>query len=229
MKLTGKWLSLVGLSGVATGALLAFVVAGCGSSSTTTATTGAASSGGAVQVHVTAPSDGSVIDADHVAVRGTVNPPNATVQILGQTAQVGNGIFTGSTSLHGGKNTIDIVASAPGSAPGSTTLTISRLSHGGTSHASSGGGNSNSGRSSGGTYVPNAQPASSGAPCGGGLSVGPSTSCAFAVNVRDAFNANGPGTLAVYSPVTGQTYSMTCSASSPHICTGANNASVYFP
>jgi Glucodextranase, domain B len=226
MKLTGNRLGLVGLSGVATGALLTFVVAGCGSSSkTTTATTGAASSGGAVQVHITAPSDGSVIDADHVAVRGTVNPPNATVQILGQTAQVGNGIFTGSTALHGGKNTIDVVASATGSAPASTTLTLTRLSHAPPS-ASSGGKSTGSG---GGNYVPNAPPASPGAPCGGGLSVGPNTSCAFAVNVRNAFNSSGPGTVAVFSPVTNQTYYMSCNATSPHVCTGGNNASVYFP
>jgi hypothetical protein len=159
-------------------------------------------------------------------VRGTVNPPNATVQILGQTAQVGNGIFTGSTALHGGKNTIDIVASAPGAAPASTTLTLTRLSHG--SSSASSGGKSNGGSSSG-TYVPNAQPASAGAPCGGGLSVGPNTSCAFAQNVRSAFDGSGPGTVAVFSPVTNQTYYMSCNASSPHVCTGGNNATVYFP
>jgi cell division septation protein DedD len=85
--------------------------------------------GGAAQITVTAPSDGGVIDADHVLVRGTVTPSKATVQILGQTAQVANGVFAGSAALHGGKNTIDVVASAPGATPASTTVTVTRLSH----------------------------------------------------------------------------------------------------
>ena len=68
-------------------------------------------------------------------------------------------------------------------------------------------------------------------PCGGGLSVGPNTTCAFAENVRSAYGASGPGTVAVFSPVTNQTYSMTCNnqAKSGVVCTGGNNASVYFP
>lgn len=69
---------------------------------------------------------------------------------------------------------------------------------------------------------------SGGTSCGDGLSVGPNTSCPFAKNVRAAF----PGSDAsfdVYSPVTGETYSMRCTTASPHVCTGGNNASVYFP
>lgn len=71
-------------------------------------------------------------------------------------------------------------------------------------------------------------PSSGGTSCGGDVSVGPNTSCPFAHRVRSAY----PGSDApfdVYSPVTGRTYTMRCSTSSPHACTGGNNASVYFP
>lgn len=213
-----RWLGLAGPLGVATGVLLAFSVAGCGS---TTKTTRSSSSGGAVQVSVTAPSDGSTVNADHVNVRGTVSPPNATVEVLGQSAQVGNGIFTASVALNEGKNSIDVVASASGAAPASTTVTVNRPSHG----------SGHGGGGSGGSSVAHEQPPGGRGTtsCGGGLSVGPNTTCAFAQDVQNAYNANGPGTMDVFSPVTGQTYSMTCSAGSPHVCTGGNNASVYFP
>lgn len=79
-------------------------------------------------------------------------------------------------------------------------------------------------------------PPSSGAPpqtggrssCGGDLTVGPNTSCPFAQSVRSKY----PGSDApfeVYSSVTRQTYTMRCTTGSPHVCTGGNNASVYFP
>jgi hypothetical protein len=70
---------------------------------------------------------------------------------------------------------------------------------------------------------------SGGRDCAGGLHAGPNTSCPFAQNVRDAYNA-APGTTAsvrVFSPVTGQTYTMSCApAGSGVTCSGANNASV---
>jgi hypothetical protein len=65
--------------------------------------------------------------------------------------------------------------------------------------------------------------------CGGGLHAGPNTSCPFAQNVRDAYDA-APGTTAsvrVFSPVTRQTYTMSCAAAGSGVtCSGANNASV---
>jgi hypothetical protein len=70
-----------------------------------------------------------------------------------------------------------------------------------------------------------------GTSCGGGLYAGPNTSCAFAENVRQAWG-EAPGsvnTVRVSSPVTGQTYTMSCSpASSGITCSGGNNASVTF-
>ena len=84
-------------------------------------------------------------------------------------------------------------------------------------------------RPSGGGSPPAAP---SGKNCGGGLTAGPNTSCAFASNVRDAYaDAGGEGTIEVlvYSPTTDKEYGMTCTGGSPHVCTGGNNASVSFP
>ncbi len=67
--------------------------------------------------------------------------------------------------------------------------------------------------------------------CGSGLTAGSHTSCAFAQNVRDAYDGSSGGdtTVVASSPVTGKTYSMRCSGGSPHACIGGNSASVYFP
>jgi hypothetical protein len=68
--------------------------------------------------------------------------------------------------------------------------------------------------------------------CGGALSANEVTTCGFAENVADAYYAeigSGAGTVYAYSPTTGETYSMYCTAGSPHECTGGNNAAVYFP
>jgi hypothetical protein len=76
-------------------------------------------------------------------------------------------------------------------------------------------------------------PSSSGSTsCGGSLSVGANTTCGFAANVEADYYAeigSGSGTVYSYSPTTGQYYSMYCSAGAPHVCTGGNDASVYFP
>lgn len=68
--------------------------------------------------------------------------------------------------------------------------------------------------------------------CDGGLTAGSHTSCAFASNVRSAYEQSGGSgdrTLDVYSPVTNRTYSMTCTGGEPHVCTGGNDAAVFFP
>ncbi|HWX43895.1 MAG TPA: hypothetical protein VNY52_01065 [Solirubrobacteraceae bacterium] len=91
-------------------------LAACGGTTTTTMTTG-----GEVSVVVTSPTSGSVIAENSVTVRGTVSPPAATVQVQGHLAAVGNGVFTAAAELHGGRTTIDVIGSAPGDVPGSTT------------------------------------------------------------------------------------------------------------
>jgi heat shock protein HslJ len=101
--------------------VLAFAVTGCGS-------TNSSAGSGTVTVVVTSPTGGGVIAADNVTVRGTVNPPNATVQVQGRPAAVGNGVFTGTATLHGGRTTIDVIGSASGATPGSTSITVTRQS-----------------------------------------------------------------------------------------------------
>jgi hypothetical protein len=72
--------------------------------------------------------------------------------------------------------------------------------------------------------------APSGTVCGSGLSVNSVTTCPFAANVRSAYYGSGQAaTIDVFSPVTEKTYSMNCTAASPHVCTGGNNARVSFP
>ena len=88
---------------------------------------------------------------------------------------------------------------------------------------------SGSSSSSSGSAAP--APPSGGTSCGGGVYAGPNTTCAFAYNVRDAYN-EAPGLTAsvrVYSPVTDRTYTMSCRPSgSGTTCSGGNNASVTF-
>ncbi|CAB4867926.1 unannotated protein [freshwater metagenome] len=45
--------------------------------------------------------------------------------------------------------------------------------------------------------------------------------------MRDAYESSGGATtLGVYSPITGQTYTMNCSSGIPMVCAGGNNAQV---
>jgi len=208
-------------------------LAGCGGSSTTTTSTSTAAAA-AVVVQVTSPTSGTVINANNVTVRGTVVPATATVTVDGQPAAVGNGVFTASAHLVVGKSTIDVIGSEPGKSPGSTTIVITRpgsSSSGGSSSGKAKGTSSSSGSGGATPGVAHAPPSSAvpgTTPCGGGLLVGPNTSCAFAQNVQAAYQ--GPGTYNVFSPVTNQSYVMTCGLSEgPIVCTGGNNASVYFP
>ncbi len=57
------------------------------------------------------------------------------------------------------------------------------------------------------------------------------TSCEFAASVRSAYLSSGgnggPMIIDAYSPVTGTTYTMSCSGGPVVTCTGGNNAVVY--
>jgi predicted Ser/Thr protein kinase len=66
--------------------------------------------------------------------------------------------------------------------------------------------------------------------CGGDLSVGPDTSCPFAHNVEQAYDESSGGETDVtaYSPDTGLSYTMHCTAEPPHVCSGGKGAVVYF-
>lgn len=81
------------------------------------------------------------------------------------------------------------------------------------------------------TPTPAPAPESSRTSCGGSLSVGPDTTCAFAENVRYEYESeigSGSGTVYAYSPANDELYEMYCTGS-PHECSGAINATVFFP
>ena len=66
--------------------------------------------------------------------------------------------------------------------------------------------------------------------CGSGVTANNAgTTCSFALNVAEQYRASGgASTIQVYSPVTKQTYTMSCVGASATTCTGGNNASVTF-
>jgi hypothetical protein len=79
------------------------------------------------------------------------------------------------------------------------------------------------------TYTPSPTP--SGGGCGEGVTATGSASCPFALNIAAQYRSSPSSVLYdVYSPVTGQTYDVSCSGSSPVTCTGGatGTATVYF-
>jgi hypothetical protein len=73
-------------------------------------------------------------------------------------------------------------------------------------------------------------PYSNGGNCGSGVFAGPKTSCAFALNVRRAYqDSGGSSTISAYSPTTSRTYTMHCARSGGSVtCLGGDDASVTF-
>jgi hypothetical protein len=66
----------------------------------------------------------------------------------------------------------------------------------------------------------------------GGISVNSVTSCPFAENVESAWESSGDASsVTAYSPVTGLTYTMSCTASGTgyEVCTGGDNSYLEFP
>ena len=74
-----------------------------------------------------------------------------------------------------------------------------------------------------------AQPVSAGTTCSPTVVAGPTTSCAFALNVAAAWldAPSGATAVDVQSPVTNKTYSMQCEQGNPTVCRGGNDAVVY--
>src|SRR3954468_4244829 len=89
-------------------ASVAVAAGGCGSGSSGSS----ADSDGASRPNlaITFPADGARLHAERVTVRGTVDPADATVRVLGQDAQVGDGVFSASVPLRRGTNSIDVIA-----------------------------------------------------------------------------------------------------------------------
>jgi hypothetical protein len=167
------------------------------------------------------------------AVTATLNNPNSS-----QASQ----LQTLATSLQSSLVPLDQLASgASASVSGTSSLTSwangatararhrARAAQHSSSASTSTASSANSGSPSGASTAASSDPYTNGQACGGGLYAGPNTSCPFAANVQQAYN-QAPGldaTVQVFSPVTNQTYSMSCSpAGSGVTCSGANNASV---
>src|ERR1700692_2553741 len=115
---------LIALGGIGAAALSVAVVAALSVFGAPSAASTSASAPTAITLAVTSPTGGSVIASDQVTVRGTVTPRDATVTVQSHAAAVGDGVFTGSADLHAGRTTIDVIASAPGMAPSSTTVLV---------------------------------------------------------------------------------------------------------
>jgi len=90
-----------------------------------------------------------------------------------------------------------------------------------------------SGAGSGQTPAPSSPNPSTGAlsrDCGNGVSANSVTSCGFAQAVREAFYSGGQrSNVTAHSDATGLSYEMSCTAGSPHVCTGGRGAEVRFP
>jgi hypothetical protein len=102
--------------------LLATVpVAGCGASAKR-----GGNGGPPVRVTIAAPGDQSSTRADTLTVRGSVSPVDASVQVLGQPADVVAGTFTVRVPLQPGANVIDLAATAKRHAPTLTAVRVTR-------------------------------------------------------------------------------------------------------
>jgi hypothetical protein len=79
-----------------------------------------------VQLKLEVPDDARSVRDDHVAVRGTVVPADAAVQVAGADADVQGGEFNADVELQPGGNVIDITATSPGRRPATDALRIQR-------------------------------------------------------------------------------------------------------
>jgi hypothetical protein len=79
-----------------------------------------------VRITLTSPRDLAVVRDGTVEVRGTVNPAEANVSVLGEPATVTGGTFVARVALAEGANVVDVAATARGSSPGLAALRITR-------------------------------------------------------------------------------------------------------
>ena len=79
-----------------------------------------------VRVEVESPGDTATVQEESVEVRGTVDPPGATVRVLGRRADVSNGSFSIVIPLEPGANVIDVIATAGGRSPALTAFRVTR-------------------------------------------------------------------------------------------------------
>jgi hypothetical protein len=104
-------------------ACMAALLASCGGSGG-----GSTSARALPQVHmrVTSPSDMTSTRGTSVTIRGSVDPPGASVSVLGRQAEVVGSSFTTQVDLQPGANVIDLEATAPQHGPALTAIRVTR-------------------------------------------------------------------------------------------------------
>jgi hypothetical protein len=70
-----------------------------------------------VRLELGSPADGSVVRAETIEIRGTVQPRGAHVRVFGREVAVDAGSFVAEVPLEPGANLIDVAAGAPGRRP----------------------------------------------------------------------------------------------------------------
>ena len=79
-----------------------------------------------VHMQVTSPSDSLTTRGTSITVRGSVDPPGATVRVLGRPAEVVGDAFTAQVDLQPGANVIDVAATAARRGPALTAIRVTR-------------------------------------------------------------------------------------------------------
>jgi hypothetical protein len=102
---------------------LALAAGACGGSGSAER---AARSAPEVRIRISSPSDTLVTRDTTLTVRGSVEPPDASVQVLGRPADVIAGRFTAKVDLDPGANVIDLAATAPHRDPAMAAVRVTR-------------------------------------------------------------------------------------------------------
>lgn len=79
-----------------------------------------------LRLQVTHPQNGLRMPNSRVTVRGTIDPPDASVRVLGETAVVRDGVFQRTVRLPIGNNAIDVIATRPHSKPATASVSVIR-------------------------------------------------------------------------------------------------------
>jgi hypothetical protein len=79
-----------------------------------------------VTLNLAAPDDGGQVREEHIEIRGTVSPADASVRVAGKDAEVSGGEFRAEVELQPGGNVIDVAADSPGRRPASDAVRVKR-------------------------------------------------------------------------------------------------------
>ena len=79
-----------------------------------------------VVLDVSSPVDDALVRQESVEIRGTVEPADAAVRVLGRAAEVSGGVWSLDIALEPGPHVIDVMATARGRAPTLTAVRVTR-------------------------------------------------------------------------------------------------------